>query len=113
MSLFDDKDLFHSGTRGTRYFDVPDASLSLTDSFFSKQESDYFYETLLNDTPWRDFEMEIHEKSVLVPRQIAWYEDKSNIGAEPNGLDWTPALLEVRSASQIPITAEKALGSVP
>ncbi|MBD3582259.1 alpha-ketoglutarate-dependent dioxygenase AlkB [Flavobacterium sp. D33] len=96
MTLFDDTDLFSCGTSGRTDFDLPNADVTLHDAFFSKEESDRYYTILLNETPWREFEMEMYDKTVKVPRMIAWYEDKTNIGAEQQGLDWTPELLEIR-----------------
>ena len=46
MKLFNDTDLFVTGTRGTREFDLPDADIMLIDNFFSKQESYGFYTSL-------------------------------------------------------------------
>ncbi|WP_363331756.1 hypothetical protein [Flavobacterium sp.] len=96
MRLFDDHELFLSGTQ-RKTFDVPDAELLLDEGFFSKTESDEYYEHLFNRTPWREFEMDLYDKTVKVPRMVAWYEDKTNVGADPDGLDWTTELLEIRS----------------
>ncbi|NUY81924.1 alpha-ketoglutarate-dependent dioxygenase AlkB [Flavobacterium sp. MAH-1] len=96
MTLFNDTDLFASGTDHYKEFDLPDAEVTLRDAFFTKEEADFYYDILLNQTPWREFEMEIYDKTVKVPRMVAWYEDKENSGAAPDALEWTPALLEIR-----------------
>lgn len=96
MALFNDTELFFSGNRGKKIFDLPDTELLLIDNFFTKEESDFYYTTLLHQTKWREYEMEIYDKVVTAPRMIAWYEDKENIGADANGPDWTPELLAIR-----------------
>lgn len=96
MTLFDDTEIFATGNAGKVRFDLPDTDLMLIDSFFTKEESDYYYNTLLRDTIWREYEMEIFDKTVKAPRMIAWYENKNNSGANLNGPDWTPELLAIR-----------------
>lgn len=96
-TLFDDTALFFESKKLRKVFDLPNAEVRLVESFFSKSESDRFYRTLLEQTPWREFEMEIYDKKVKVPRMIAWYEDKDNFGADPQGPDWTAELLEIRA----------------
>lgn len=96
MNLFNDTEIFAPGHGGKVVFDLPDTELMLIDSFFSKEESDHYYNTLLHNTKWREYEMEIFDKTVKAPRMIAWYEDKSNLGADPAGPDWTTALLAIR-----------------
>ena len=97
MTLFNDTELFTSGVSGKTVFDLPDTELILIDNFFSKEESDHYYEKLLHQTKWREYEMEIFDKTVTAPRMIAWYEDKDNIGADQNGPNWTYELLTIRS----------------
>mgnify|MGYP003409009844 CR=1 FL=1 len=50
MKLFNDKELFATGTRGTREFDLPDADVMLIDNFFNKEESDSFWEHAIPKT---------------------------------------------------------------
>lgn len=97
MTLFNDTELFTTGSGGKKIFDLPDTELILIDNFFSKEESDHFYEKLLHQTKWRGYQMEIFDKTVTAPRMIAWYEDKDNVGADQNGPDWTYDLLTIRS----------------
>jgi len=96
MTLFNDTELFTPGLRGKKIFDIPDSELILIDNFFTKEESDAFYERILRKTKWREYEMEIYDKTYTVPRMIAWYEDKDNEGADPKGPDWTYELLKIR-----------------
>ena len=96
MTLFSDTELFATGLKGKKIFDLPDAELILIDNFFTKEESDRFYEKLLHQTKWREYEMEMYDKVVTAPRMISWYEDKDNVGADQNGPDWTYELLTIR-----------------
>jgi alkylated DNA repair dioxygenase AlkB len=96
MTLFNDTDLFFSGIRGKIIYDLPDSELILIDNFFTKEESDYYYELLLHQTRWKEYEMEIFDKTVKAPRMIAWYQDKENINSNQNIPDWSPELLKIR-----------------
>lgn len=96
MILFNDTELFTSGNRGKKFFDLPDTELMLYDNFFSKEESDRYYTTLLNNTPWQEYVMEIYDKTVTAPRMISWYENKDNPGADRTKPNWTPELLLIK-----------------
>lgn len=96
MTLFSDTELFTTGSSGKIVYDLPDCELILIDNFFSKTESDRFYEKLLHQTKWREYEMEMFDKIVTAPRMISWYEDKDNPGADQKGPDWTYDLLTIR-----------------
>lgn len=96
MTLFDATEIFSSGTGGRKDFDLPDADVVLVDSFFSKEESDYYYNALLADTNWYEYEMPMYDKVVTAPRMVAWFEDKNNIGAAPETLELTKDLKNIR-----------------
>lgn len=96
MTLFNDTELFTTGLGGKKIFDLPDAELILIDNFFNKEESDHYYEILLHQTKWREYEMEIFDKTVTAPRMISWYQDRGITGAAENCLEWTPELLAIR-----------------
>jgi alkylated DNA repair dioxygenase AlkB len=96
MTLFNDTEIFTSGSGGKKIFDLPDTELMLYDNFFIKEESDHYYTTLLNNTPWRESAMEIYDKTVTVPRMISWYEDRDNPGTDLTKPDWTPELLLIK-----------------
>ncbi len=97
MTLFNDTDLFTHGNAGRKTFDLPDAELMLIDGFFTKEESDRYYETLHRNSPWKQYEMPMYDKTVTAPRMIAYYQDKDSPGADPAGNNWTPELLEIRT----------------
>ena len=64
MTLFEDTEIFMSGTRGKKTFDLPDTNLMLHYQFFSKEESDLYYNLLLQKTPWREYDMPMYDKTV-------------------------------------------------
>ncbi len=43
----------------------------------------------MQKTPWQEHQMEMYEKTVTVPRKIAWYDDE-------NGHHFTPELLTLK-----------------
>lgn len=97
MILFEPTEIFSVGTGGTKEFELPDADVCLIDNFFTKEESDYYYSTLLTQTPWREYEMPMYDKIVTAPRMISWHEDKNNIGVDLATPEFTPDLEIIRS----------------
>ena len=92
--LFDDSQLFSSGNRGKKIFDLPDAELILIDDFFRKEESDYYYQTLLANTNWREYQMPMYDKVVTAPRMVSWFEDGT-------AQELTPDLDAIRSKVEL------------
>ena len=95
MILFDDTEIFTLGIGGKKTFDVPDADLVQIDGFFSKEESDHYYNILLNNTTWQEYEMPMYDKTVTAPRMVAWYGD-SNREDRPANSDWPPEILAIK-----------------
>ena len=95
MTLFEDTEIFCQGTRGRKVFDLPDCDLVLIDNFFTKQESDFYYTTLLSQTQWREYQMPMYDKVVTAPRMISWYGDSMATERESRPT-WTPELLAVK-----------------
>jgi alkylated DNA repair dioxygenase AlkB len=95
MTLFNATELFTQGNSGTKVFDLPDTELTLIDQFFSKEESDHYYDLLLAGTPWREYEMHIYDKTVTAPRMVAWYQDHADPETATQ-LPWTKELLAIR-----------------
>ncbi len=102
MTLFNDTEIFRTGTAGKQIFDLQNADVILIDNFFTKQESDYYYNTLLTQTPWREYQMPMYDKTVTVPRMISWHEDNDNAGVDPT----TPELTEDLKAIRTRVEAE-------
>lgn len=89
MILFNDTEMFSSGTKGTKIFELPDADLMLIESFFTKEESDHYYNILLNNTVWREYEMNMYDKTVIAPRMVSWYDDSDK--------NWTKELKIIKN----------------
>jgi len=96
MNLFDDTDIFSSGPRRTKVFDLPDTDLILHEHFFSKEEADRYYTFLLQQTPWKEFDWTVYGTTHVAPRMIAWYENRQ-AGADPNQADYPAELLEIKA----------------
>jgi len=94
MTLFNDIDLFTSGTGGRKTYDLPDLELMKYDGFIPKEEADSYYYALLYNTPWHEYQMPMYDKVVTAPRMIAWYGEQEETGE--SALPWTPELLELR-----------------
>ena len=94
MTLFNDTDLFTTGTTPKREMQCPDMELMQYDGFIPKEIADNYYTTLLNDTPWKEYQMPMYDKLVTAPRMIAWYGRKEEAGE--NALPWTSELLTLR-----------------
>ena len=95
MILFNESDLFTTGSSSKQDFDLPDLSLTLHEGFIPKERADYYYRHLFYNTPWREYQMPMYDKVVIVPRMVAWYGAKEETGN--NTLTWTRELLELRS----------------
>ena len=95
MTLFNDTEIFTSGTGGKKIFDLPDADLMLIDSFFTKEESDNYYNILLNNTSWREYEMPMYDKIVTAPRMVSWHEN-SNRSSRKSNPDWPFELVTIK-----------------
>jgi alkylated DNA repair dioxygenase AlkB len=91
LSLFDDTQLFSSGELRLQEFDIPDAELTLWEHFFSRAEADTFYNTLLAETPWKQEEITVFEKTHLTPRLTVWYGKRRDGSSKPV-LELTPTL---------------------
>lgn len=106
--LFNDTEIFMSGSGGKKIFDLPDADLMLIDGFFTKEESDNYYNILLNNTSWREYEMPMYDKVVTAPRMVSWYgeNNRSLVESNPN---WPSELLTIKerieNETQIPFNA--------
>ncbi|MCR5862558.1 alpha-ketoglutarate-dependent dioxygenase AlkB [Flavobacterium sp. J372] len=98
MILFDQTDIFTTGTAGRKIFDLPDLELMQYDGFIPKAHADSYYTILLSNTPWQEYQMPMYDKMVTAPRMIAWYGEQEEAGE--TALPWTPELLELRDQVQ-------------
>lgn len=78
MKLFSDIELFTTGNRGKVIYDLPDAEIMLIDNFYSKEQSDIYYQQFLNNIPWQEYQMAMYDKTVTAPRMISWFQALDN-----------------------------------
>ena len=68
--------------------------------YFSKVESDHFFQTLKENILWKQESMKMYGKQVLFPRLSAWYGDRdkpySFSGITFNPTSWTEELLAIK-----------------
>lgn len=68
--------------------------------FFSRAESDNFFQKLLLETGWKQEKIRVYGKQIDIPRLTAWYGDAgrsySYSGISMNPLPWTPTLIEIK-----------------
>ncbi|HEX8517895.1 MAG TPA: alpha-ketoglutarate-dependent dioxygenase AlkB [Bacteroidia bacterium] len=94
------EEIFRSEPFAVSKLDFPDSDITLYNGFFSKEESDIFFNKLLNDIEWRQDKMTFYEKVYDLPRLTAWYGDigssytYSNIPMNPK--PWTNELLKIK-----------------
>jgi alkylated DNA repair dioxygenase AlkB len=93
MLLFDENDMFTTGSGQRKTFDLPDLGLYLQEGFVTKPEADVLYHHLLENTPWHEYEMPMYDKMVTAPRMVAWYGASDEAGE--SALPWTPELLQL------------------
>jgi len=89
MSLFDDTFLFTTPTPRTVRYDLPDAELTLYEGFFSKNDADRLYTTLLQNTGWKQEPITVYGKTYPTPRLTAWYGDPAT-SYTFSGSKWQP-----------------------
>ncbi len=94
MLLFNESDLFTTGSGIRKDFELPDLGLMLYEGFIPKADADSYYNHLLHATPWREYQMPMYDKVVTAPRMVAWYGAADEAGE--NALPWTSELLELR-----------------
>ena len=93
-TLFNDTELFSSGELRIESFVIPDAELTLWEHLFSRSESDMFYQTLLKETPWKQEEITVYDKTYLTPRMTVWYGKRRSL--DKPILPLTPTLETIR-----------------
>ncbi|AZA90611.1 alkylated DNA repair protein AlkB [Chryseobacterium nakagawai] len=67
---------------------------------FSKDESDVYYDYLLNQIPWQNDEAVVFGKLILTKRKVAWFGEKAFEYTYSNrtkyAKPWTPELLKLK-----------------
>lgn len=69
-------------------------------NFFSKKQSDDYFEKLQIETQWKQEPIVLFGKKIMQPRLTSWYGDKNQIygysGIKMTPNLWTPTLLEIK-----------------
>lgn len=90
MQLFEDVALFNEGVRRFVDFRLPGTELQLWEQFFTRAESDRYFRSLKETTPWQQRLRKMYDKTVPDPRLTAFY------GGE-KGHAWTSELLAIKA----------------
>ncbi|WP_312920785.1 alpha-ketoglutarate-dependent dioxygenase AlkB family protein [Empedobacter brevis] len=86
---------------------IPNGEYIYLPNFFTKSESDRYFQILKDDVLWKQESMNMYGKQVMFPRLTAWYGDNdkpysfSGITLRPHS--WTNELLEIKNKIE-PIT---------
>ena len=100
MESFNQIDLFSTNEVLKTEFDLPGAAVTLFENFFSIEESDRLYNSLLKNTNWEQDQMAIYGKQIDLPRLTAWYGDTdlevAYVGKTTKLRPWTAELLKIK-----------------
>jgi len=81
---------------------LPDAEITLVESFWDREWSDRAFAQLLAETHWRQESAWLFSQSIPLPRLTAWYGDVGKSytysGIEMQPESWTDLLLEIKAA---------------
>ncbi len=93
-------DEFESRELESMKLNLPDADVEYFPDFFTKEESDRFYKSLLKNTPWQQDSIKFYGKEIPLPRLTAWFGaedmDYSYSGIQMKPHPWTDELLEIK-----------------
>lgn len=93
-------DLFQEKSTSQELIKINNGEYFYIPNFFTKKESDFYLETLLERIDWKQEEMNMYGKTIKFPRLTAWYGDNdkpysfSGINLKPN--TWTKELQEIK-----------------
>ena len=81
-----------------------DGTVNYYGTVFSKEQSDFYFEYLLNEIPWKSDEALIFGKLIETKRKVAWFGDESfeytYSGRTKRAEKWTPELLELKKKAE-------------
>lgn len=77
-------------------------SLDYYNDFFSFSEAKELYNIINDETEWKREKLLMYGKEHLIPRDTAWYGDKSYVysGLENKPLKWTQTLLKIKDKTE-------------
>ena len=100
MDVFNQPNLFSTDQVIKTVFDLPGAHVTLFENFFSIEESNALYTSLLNNTTWEQDQMAIYGKQIDLPRLTAWYGDTdlevAYVGKTTKLRPWTEELIKIK-----------------
>lgn len=84
--------------RQLQHIALPDAEVYFAPQFMSKEESDVYYERLMEEVNWQQESIKLFGKQLPMPRLTAWYGDKSYTysGLHNKPQPWLPVLQELK-----------------
>ena len=77
---------------------IPDAEVYFMPLFFSKEESDAYFNRLMEEVNWQQESIKMFGRQLPMPRLTAWYGDKGYTysGLHNKPQPWLPVLQELR-----------------
>lgn len=86
------------------FLDMPDGEVTLYRDFFSADESQNLFQDLMDNTTWKQEQIQVPGKKVPLPRLTAWYGDAGKSyrysGITVHPLPWTETLLKIKNRIQ-------------
>lgn len=81
-----------------------DGTVNYYGRIMSHQETNVYYEILLNSIEWKNDEAVIYGKHFITPRKVAWYADEkfpyTYSNTTKQALPWTKGLLELKQLTE-------------
>jgi alkylated DNA repair dioxygenase AlkB len=81
--------------------DLPPNLLAYQPCVFNRDESQFYLETFINQTTWKQEIVQMHGKAIKTPRLTAWYGNSNKSyafsGNKYNPLPWTMELLAIKA----------------
>lgn len=106
--------MFSDASNESELFQITNGEYIYIPNFFTKGDSDAYFNVLLEEINWKQESMHIYGKTLAFPRLTAWYGDNdkpySFSGITLNPESWIPSLLEIKQ--QIEIKALVTFNSV-
>lgn len=93
--------LFESTNSSKKNLLPYDGIVNYYGTVYSKEEADYFYDTLFNTVAWEKDQLFMFGKHITTNRKVAWYGEKKHRYTYSNSakiaLPWTKEILELKS----------------
>ena len=97
-------DLFNSEQDSSKNLLPNDGKVHYYGKLFSKKESDFYFDCLLNSIEWKNDEAIIFGNKIITKRKVAWYGDRdfeyTYSKITKRALPWTNELLALKSIAE-------------